>query len=181
MSKISLLVAMFATALFIYPFQTANAQDISIGVVDVESLLTKSDAAKSIQKQVQSERDKFVKKLKAQESALREMEKELLETAADLEVKELSEKKKAFEKKFSETRVMAQKGKSRIDSALVEAMAKLKKEAFKAVEEVAQEKGQTLILARQHVVASDKSLDISKESMAKLNTAVSDIKLKFDK
>lgn len=181
MNRRALFNVFIAVLVLLFSAPQAWAAEISIAVVDVQSLLTESDAAKSIQKQVQVERDKFVKQLKDKEDSLRAMEKELLEKAKDMEVSELSKKKKEFEEAFAETRVMAQKGKARIDGALVEGMDKLKKAVFEAVGEVAEEKGFTLILARQQVVASDKSLDISEESMQKLNAAVSDITLTFDK
>jgi len=170
--------------LVVLSFLTAapvQAAEPSIAVVDVQMLLTQSSAAKSIQKQVQAEREKFLAKLSKEEESLRAMEKALVETAADLSAEEKAEKKKAFESKFLETREMAQKGKGQIEKAVVEAMAKLNQEAFKAVEAVAEAKGYNLILAKQHIVASDKSIDISDVSMEKLNASVSDIALKIEK
>lgn len=160
---------------------SAKAADVSIAVVDVQSLLTQSKAAKSIQKQVKAEREKFLSKLSKEEEVLRAMEKELVEKGKDLTTEQITEKKKAFEEKFAQTQKTAQQGKSKIEKGVVDAMAKLNQEAFAAVESIAEAQGYNLILAKQHVVASDKAIDITDASMEKLNEAVSDIALKIAK
>ncbi len=174
-------VAALGAACLLFSFAgAAIAADVAIGVVDVQSLLTNSDAAKSIQKQVQAEREKFLSELSKHEDVLRDMEKALVDGAKDLSDEQKVQKKKEFEEKFMETREIAQKGKGKIDKALVSAMSDLKDEAFKAIEFVAKDKGYNLILARQQVVASDKAIDISKESLKKLNDSISSITLKLD-
>lgn len=155
------------------------ASDLSIAVVDVQLLLTKSKAAQSIQKQVKAEREKFLSKITKQEEVLRSMEKDLIEKGKDMSAEERAEKKKDFEAKFVSTQKAAQQGKGKIEKAVMEAMAKLNKAAFEAVESIASDKGYNLILAKQQVVASDKSIDISQESLKKLDGTVSKIDVKF--
>ncbi|MCB1532387.1 MAG: OmpH family outer membrane protein [Alphaproteobacteria bacterium] len=174
----TLLPLVFSLVLALNP--AASAAELSIAVVDVQKLLTQSEAAKSIQVQVQAEREKFLTKLSKEEESLRSMEKELMDKGQDLSQDERMEKRKAFEEKFNETQRAAQEAKARIETAVVDAMAKLNQEAFKAVEAIAEEKGYNLILAKQHVVASDKSIDISEESMERLNASIKDIKVQIE-
>jgi outer membrane protein len=173
-----------ATALFVFilvSFPVLAMAQTSIAVVDVQRLLTESEAAKSIQKQVQAKREKFLTVLSAQERELREMERELVEPKSDIPKERQAENKKAFEERFQQTRQMAQKARHDLDAATAKAMAQLRDAVYEVVGAIADERGYTLVLAKQNVVIGDKSIDISEESLNRLNKAVSDIKLEVEK
>lgn len=177
-SLIRKVLSLLVVSAFLNSAPVMAADELSIAVVDVQELLTQSKAARSIQEQVKAEREKFLAKISKEEEVLRGMEKDFVENAKDLTPEQRAEKKKAFEEKFAATQKKAQEGKGKIEKAVVEAMATLNKEAFQAVESVAEAAGYNLILAKQHVVASDKSIDISEASMKKLNDNIKKIDLK---
>lgn len=158
---------------------TARAQ-ATIGMVDVQRLLSDSDAAHNIQQQIQSQRETFLAEVSAQEQSLRALEKQLTEEHASLPSAEFALKKEEFEKQFVETRRLAQKRKKSLDEAVARAMAKLNEELNKVVKEVAAERGYTMVLSRQNVVMGGDNIDISDEVMARLNKSVSKIALEVE-
>ena len=155
---------------------TARAE-VSIAVVDVQELLTKSTAAKSIQKQSQKYRDAFLDQLSKQEEELRNSEKELMEEGKSLSKEEFMERKKAFETKFIETQNLAKKRKKEIDQAYSKAMSELMDKIYEIVQDVANDRGYGLVLSKQNVIIGEHSLDISEESLKRLNDSVKKIKL----
>lgn len=169
--------AIFLFSLLVLPVASVAASEVSIAVVDVQSLLTESKAAKSIQKKVQAEREKFLSDLTKEEDSLRALDKELAEQAGSLSAEELAGKRKDFEQKFLEARENAQKGKMELDQALLKTMARLKGKVVEVVREVAGEKGHNIVLTSQNVVFADQAIDITEESMARLNKAVLDMDL----
>ena len=155
----------------------AMAQATAIGVVDVQKLLSESDAALDIQRQIHENRNRFLEEVSTQEQTLRAMEKQLSEEHSTLPTEEFAKKKEAFEKQFVETRRLAQKRKKALDDAAAAAMASLTGHMNAAVKEVSAERGFTIVLSRQQVVMADDTIDISGDVLEKLNKAVSQIAL----
>lgn len=158
----------------------ANAADASVAVVDVQSLLSDSKAAKNIQKQIQGYREKFLEELSKRETELREMDKALMKEKDKLSSEELAKRRQAFEKQFAETGAMAQKKRKELDRATFNAVGQLKESLFQVVQDIASEQGYELVISRQNVVVGAKSIDISDEAMARLNKKVSKIKLELE-
>lgn len=171
----------FLAALVLMAGPSVAMAAVSIGILDVQKILLESDAARSVQKQIQKRRDKFIEEISQQEQSLRTKEKELSEFRATLSADEFASKKQEFEKEFVEARRIAQKRKKSLDEAGAKALNKLSDELQAIVKQIAQEKGYTLILSKQDVVLSDDSVDISTEAMSRLNKAVSEITLEAPK
>jgi Skp family chaperone for outer membrane proteins len=153
----------------------AAAASTSIAVVDIQRLMMESEAAKKIQTQVESYQEKFLGELKKKEEALREKDKELNDQRATLSKEDFAVKRKEFEVELIEARQFAQTRKRALDEASAKALSKLRDEILKVVQSIADDKKFDLVLARQHVVLGAKSIDISDESMKKLNAAIKDI------
>ena len=71
--------------------------ETKIAVVDVEMILASSDAAKSIKKQVDEKRAKFLENVKKEEDKLRTEQKAIEEKRAELSKEELIKKAQEFE------------------------------------------------------------------------------------
>lgn len=153
------------------------ATPTSIAVVDVRALLTESDAAKSLQKQIKAERDAFLEQLGKEEKGLREQEKELVAEQGKLSAEEFDKKRKGFEEKLLETRKDAQTKKRDLEVAAGKATEKLRNEITKVVQKIADEKGYNLVISAQDVLIGAESLNITDEAMKGLNDAVSKISL----
>ena len=152
--KYLLLISFLCTAPVVAQAQT------SVAIVDIQWILAESKAAKSIHKQVKKHRDTFLEELSKQEQGLREQEKKLIEERKTLSKEELAKKQKNFEKKFLETRKLAQEKKRTLDKALGNSMSKLRDYLYTVVGEIAEEKGYDLVISSQQVVLGAKSLNI---------------------
>lgn len=151
--------------------------ELSLAVVDVQALLTESNAAKNVQEQLQKRKEDFLNALSAEEQKLRAEEQKLNEERADLGKEEFAQKAKAFEEKLIETRQMAQSQKRSLDEASAQALSKLRAELYKIVQEIADEKNYSVVIARQSVVVGEKSIDITEQAMERLNNKVTEIKI----
>jgi len=162
-------------AAFVSP--AAAAEGTSIATVDVQQMLTESDASQSIQKQLKERREKYTKDLRKQEESLRKEEKELVEQKEKLSKDDFAKKRKAFEEKLFEVRKMTQERKRSLEKATAEAMKVLRTELFKVVQSIADERNINLVISRQNVVVGEKSLDITEEAMKRLNKELKTVKL----
>ena len=140
--------------------------------------MTESKAAKSIQSQIKSHRDKFVKNLAEEEKDLRGMEKKLIEEKDKVSAEDFAKKRRAFEEKLFATRKKAEERRRDLEKGSAEATDKLRKEITDVVQKIADEKGYNLVLSSQNVIVGSNSLNISKEVMDKLNKKVSKISVK---
>lgn len=158
---------------------TSYAQP-SIAIVDLQALLTESNAAKNIQKQVEARRDEFLQELSKLEQELRKGEQELNAEQEKISKEDFAKKRQALEEKFMETRRLAQKRKKALDDGAAKALGKLRDEIIKVVGGIADEKSYGLVLSKQNVIIGDKSIDISTEAMERLNKNISQIALEID-
>ena len=170
----------FVFALFLLVTPSVSRAQTSIAVVDVQALMTESEAAKNVQKQIETQREQFLSELSKLEQDLRKSEKDLADQQSTLPKEDFAKKKQEFETKFLEARRLAQKRKKALDDASTKAMGKLREEILKIVGVIAEQKGYSLVLSRQNVVIGDKSMDISEEAMKELNKAISKITLEVD-
>ncbi len=152
----------------------------SIAVVDMQKILTESLAARDIQKQMQTHREKFQKEFSKVEQDLRENQKTLSEQQTSLSQEEFAKKRGEFEQKLHETRNTVRNRKQSLDAGFTKAMKDLENEIFKIVESISSEKGYELVLTRSSVFLGSNSLDISDEVMSKLNSSLTKVKLKIE-
>lgn len=143
--------------------------DMSIAVVDVQALLTRSDAAESLRKQLSARQDKIQAELKTHEKTLRDMEKDLKQKRESLTPDEYAKQRKAFDEKLLETRKLAQERKAAQDEAFGTGVKAIREEILQIVADLSEERGYHLVLSRQNVVLVSKSIDISDEVMKRLN------------
>ena len=163
---------------FVFAATVHAAQNpTSIAVVDVQALLTKSEAAISIEKQIDEYKERFVGEIAKQEQELRDMEKELGEQRSKLGKDEFASKAKAFEEKLIETRKLAEKKRRAFDEASAKALDTLRETLYGVVQELAREKGFTLVISKQNVILGEQSIDLTDETMTMLNKKVSSITL----
>jgi len=88
--------AFIAAFAFIVAPISAYAQ-ASLAVVDVQNLLSQSNAAKDIQKQVKSRRDKLQAEFSKYEKELRDNEKKIIAERANMSPEEFASKRQSFE------------------------------------------------------------------------------------
>jgi len=169
--------AFIAAFAFIVAPISAYAQ-ASLAVVDVQNLLSQSNAAKDIQKQVKSRRDKLQAEFSKYEKELRDNEKKIIAERANMSPEEFASKRQSFEKNIIEKQKIVQGKKLDLEKGVIGATSTVRGEIAKIVASIADEKGYDIVLTRQSVVIVAKEADITADVMARLNKALPKLKLK---
>ncbi|MCE7886026.1 MAG: OmpH family outer membrane protein [Alphaproteobacteria bacterium PRO2] len=168
-----------AILLMFVPAVSMAADPTAVAVVDVQKLLKDSKAGMNVQQQLEAHKTKFLTEIAQQEQKLREDEKALSEQRSSLQADEFAKKAKAFESELTESRRIAQERKKALEDAASKSMGKLRDEILKIVQQIADEKGYGLVINRQNVIISSKGMDITEETLARLDKAVSKIALEI--
>jgi len=156
-----------------------SAQKSAIAVVDVVRILTQSDAAKSIQAQREKLRTNFLAEISKTEQDLSQQEKILSDPAAQASPQDYAKKKRAYEEKLIAVRKMAQDKKRILEEASKKAMDSLRDQLYTVVQDIAHERGYSLVISNKDVIAGEKSLDITEETFRRLNEKVKNIALEL--
>lgn len=152
--------------------------ETSIAVVDVERVLKEADAAKALSKKRADAREKFLSSLSKQEKTLREEGKVLLGQRKDLSPEEFAKKQKEYEGTLLEVRKMTQKQKRAFEGASIKSLSKLQDHLADVVRKIAKDKDYGIVISNRNVIAGEKSLDITDETIKAMNNKK--IKIPFD-
>lgn len=171
-------------ALFLTVFAwtgSAHADDkfknLSIAVVDVQSLLRDSKAAKDIETQATSIRKNFQAEIAKEQAALRESEKAVLAERGKLKEEEFRKKAENFQKSVNDTEKRVSERRAKLDKALAEALNKLRGKIVEVTATVGEANDIDLVVSRAEVVIVNKGLDITPQVMEKLNEALPSVKV----
>lgn len=164
-------------SVFIWPVCSQAAG--SIGVVDVAYILSKSQAAQNIQAQRQSVREAFLADISKTEQALRAEEK-ILDQRGKISQEDYLKLRQVYEANLLELRKDAQQKKRALEEASNVAMNVLREELYVVVQEIANERGFELVISNKNVIAGEKSLDITKETLEIINKNLKEVPLKIE-
>ncbi len=190
MRKIMMLAVMLTA--FILPSVAAHAADektkdspaaasvSKIAVVDVQGLVADSKAGKSIQAQIQKQRESFQSEFASLEKELGDLQKKLAEEKSDKNSKEFETRRKEFESKMASANNLVQKRRQSLEKAAAEAVLVLRKEIVKIVADIADKEKYTMVIGRQDVILVEKEMDITSSVLSELNKKMPDVKLKLD-
>jgi outer membrane protein len=143
-----------------------------VAVVDVQLILQESAASKSIQKQLEAQRETYQNEISKQEDRLRAVEQELNRQRSVLSPDDFGQKRREFEQQVADVQRTVQARKRVLDQAFNESMTKLRDAVLQIVTEVAGEQKATLVLAKQQVVLAEKSLDLTSAVLDRLNKKI---------
>jgi Skp family chaperone for outer membrane proteins len=150
-----------------------------IAVVDVQGLMATSKAGKSIQDQINKQRDSFKEEFSKMEKELGDMQKKLADDK-DLTPEDQVAKKKEFETRLMEANKLVQQRRQTLEKGASEASMELRKEVVKVVAGIADKEGYTLVITSQNVIVNERALDITDKVLAALDKQLPDMKLKLD-
>jgi outer membrane protein len=150
-----------------------------IAVVDMESLLNDSAAAKDIRAQLEAKNKTYQQEVEKLEHGLKDTESSLIAERKTLKPEEFDTRRKAFEKKLIDTRKQVQAKRKSLDMGTAGALNKLKEQIVKIVATIAEKEKFDLVLSRQNVVLVAKPMDITAQAMSQLNANVTSIKVEF--
>jgi outer membrane protein len=171
--RLALGLASIATALCLMAGQPRGAlaelPASVVAVVDVQFILQEAAASKSIQKQLEAQRETYQNEISKQEDRLRAVEQELNRQRSALPPDDFGQKRREFEQQVADVQRTVQARKRVLDQAFNESMTKVRDTVLQTVTEVAGEQKATLVLAKQQVVLAEKSLDLTSAVLERVN------------
>jgi outer membrane protein len=143
-----------------------------IAIIDVQRILEESLAAKSVQKQLETQRAKFQTETEGEENGLRKEEDELSkgreQAAAAPDTAEAAREQQLRQKMLVVERHVETRRKL-LDQAFTDSMNDVRKNLLEVVEGVAKAHGANLVLVKQQALWVDAPLDITDEVLKLLN------------
>jgi Skp family chaperone for outer membrane proteins len=146
-------------------------------VVDFQSVVRNSAAARSIQDQINDLRRGYQQEFGRIEEELRAAETELTEARGTLSQEDFIDRRRAFEERVVEAQRAAQARRAALDEALNRAMDEVRQALVEVIAEIARESGADLVIDRAQVVLVDSGLEVSEEALAELDARLPDVEV----
>ncbi len=169
------LVILFAAA----PAFAADTGDSNIAVLDLEMVVQKSEAGKSVQAAIEKREQAMVADANGFKKVLREKELKLInDRKAGQDDKAFEEAKKTFEAEINKSqKAMIEKNAS-LEKSKLAALKDIQSRIAKISADVADERKLQIIVDRKFVVIAEQKLDITDEVLKRLNASITSIPLK---
>ncbi len=181
----SIVKRIFAGCLTIFLAHSALATPVTaqklpaptVGILDVRFVLQESNAAKSLQPQIDKLRKGFQQEIRRRESALRKAEQELLGQRSILAPEAFAQRRRQFEEQAKKAQREVQIRKRALDRTVAIAKNKIRVAMFEIAKAVADEKKINIVLAKSGVLMSKKELEITAETIKRLNKKLPSVKV----
>ena len=177
---LTLMLVAFAAQPIIKVTKAASFDEPSIAVVELQALMGESLAVKSIKSQVESQRSLYQGQISTEENRLREKEQELARQRSILSAEAFNERRREFENEVSAVQRSVVELRRQLDQAYANGVKEIRHEIAKIIDEIAQEKGLTLILPQEQTLYVDDTLRISREVLKRLDDRLPALDLDFE-
>lgn len=178
---VRLLVAGAVLAAAAMPLSTPSfAQDAKVPapvivVIDVQSILRDSTAAKG----VRAQRDKYIQTYQAEfakdEDGLRQQDQELAKQRSVLSAEAFAEKRRGLEQQIGAFQRKVQSRRRALEQSYGRAMAQVQGALVKVTDELAQENGATMVMFKSQVFLFDPKMDITAPAVERLNQRLTSV------
>ena len=146
-----------------------RSEELVIAVVDVQGIMRAAKAAKSIQAQIENRRAAYQDQVSSEERRLRMAEQDLAQQRQELSPEQYKQKVREFQSQVAEVQRQVQMRKRELDETFATAMNEVRQALVSVVAEISEERGIKLVLFKSQIVIAEKSLDVSDETLQRLN------------
>jgi Skp family chaperone for outer membrane proteins len=157
----------------------ADSVPSSALVVDVQRILDESEAAKGVQKQLDSQRVRFQSETEKEENQLRQAEQDLSQSREHLGADAYTEREQLLRQRFIAEERHVDARRKALDQSFTEAMDMVRDNLMNVVQKIAHEKGANIVLVKQQILWSESTLDVTDEVLKRLNKELPQIKVKI--
>jgi outer membrane protein len=152
---------------------------LSVLVVDVQSLLQNSKAAKMVHSQIEQKRAEYAKEISHQEEVLRKERDTLQRQQASLSPEALNAKGREFQQKVNELDRDVQSKRQALEKSNAEALEKIQQSMLKIITAIAKERKANLVFQRTDLVLFDQAFDVTDEVLQKLDEQLPTMTVNF--
>ncbi len=148
-----------------------------IAVLDVALIMRDSTAAAGVRSQMEKFQQQFQTEIGAQENALRQADQDLAQKKAVLSQEAFQQQAQEFQKKVTALGELVQKRKKQLDDAYGVSMKQIQDALMDVVQAQMRESGVNVVLPRSMVVDVSKDMDITQETLKRLNQKLPSVKV----
>jgi Skp family chaperone for outer membrane proteins len=170
-------VAIVGGAHFAFAQQKSSAGNIA--VVDPQSLMQNSDAAKNARAQIEKARAELQQKAKGEDEALEKLRQSIAQQRPTLSAEGYEQLLRGLRQKISTHEIDMQERQDKLNRALLDASNKVAGAIVQIVDEIAKERNFAAVMSRAAVVST--TADITQEALKRLNQRMPSIALDLPK
>lgn len=175
----SVFASAFAVAA-IFASPVSAEEKANIAVINIQSIMHDSTAAKSVKSQLDAKQKSYQDELSKKEEKLNKEDQELAKQKDILSKEEFEKKFRKLKQEVVEGQKDVQSKKAALDKAFAQALNDIQKSVYDIVSEISKERGYIMVVPTSQILYADQKLDISAEVLQKLNKNLPDLKVKFD-
>lgn len=161
------------------PAQAQDFEPAVIAFVDMDRVLQTSEAGKSIQAQLEAQRQSFGSEAVTLQQQLRSAEEELRRQQAILSQEAFQAQVRDFEQEAVQTQRRVQTKQAAIQQGFNNALNQLVAVVQQVTAELAEERGIELVLTRTQLLLASKELDLTDPVLARVNERLPDVKVEI--
>ena len=174
----------FIISLFLIYFTTnlyaSDYPNTSIAIIDTIEILNNSKVAINANEQIEEISIRVQEELANNEKKILDEQKKLIEAQSIMAPEAFEEKRIEYEKSVQDFQIKSQNTLVALDNKVAMVRAQILDEVRPILEQIAEEKGITVILEKGTVVLNADNMDITKLVMKQLNKNLPEIKIEFD-
>lgn len=154
--------------------------EAKIAIVDVESILERSEALSDIKKSINSISEKIQQKLSEEEIKLKKLETRLIEKRGKIKKEEFENLMMDFNKQVSQTQNKMQKQKSALERAHTVAVDEVQKNIVAVISDLSKKYRFNIALPSSQVIFVTNHLNITHEVISNLNERLKTVQVDYD-
>lgn len=148
-----------------------------IAVVDVDKIRESATAAKSVRDQLTKQQSTYQDDIAKQENDLRNAEQELNKQRTVLSPEAFAQRRQQFEQRVAEFQRQVQARRKQLDDAYKNSMVQVNKVVVDVIQDVATQRGATLMLPRSQIILSAPAMEVTDEVLDLVNRKLPTVKV----
>jgi outer membrane protein len=174
MSK-KLLIIFFSIILLYCNISTSN--ELKIVYVDIDKIISQSEAGKQISKQLENLNNNNIKKFKKKEKEIADEEKNIIKQKNIMPKDEFEKKVKILQKNIENFKRDINTSRQDLDKKRVEATTKMLKVINPILSDYSSKNLISLIIQKKYIVIGKSELDVTSQILKIVNTKIKTVKL----
>ena len=171
--RISKYGLLFLVSFFIFfGLASADAADVAkIGVLNMQRVLSTSDAGKAAQAEIKTQRDKMLQDLKVKGAEIDALGKQFERESMVMSKEKREEKEREYRIRINDFKTLEKRYNAQSQELQKRLLNGIVKDVIALVEEIGKNEGYLLIVRREGVVYSPDSIDITDALIKKMNAS----------
>jgi outer membrane protein len=155
------------------------AQNLSVLVVDVQSLLQNSKSAKMVRGQIEQKRNEYTKEISHAEEVLRAERDALQRQQASLSPEVLNKRGREFQQKVNTLDLDVQSKRQALEKSNGDALSRIQGTVLKIIADIAKSRKANMVFQRTDLVLFDRLFDVTDEVLQKLDEELPVLNVNF--